>query len=108
MAASRALYPVLFMNWLYRFALIFSFVFLPVLPRVMSQEALEIKGDQDSAEPTPIPRQGWEHVPSSSEGESQAAATPKPKKKSGMADNVHEMSPEEFKRMGLDKLSPAE
>ena len=104
MVASRTLLPRLLMNWFYRSALISSLVLLPVVPRAMSQEGLEIKGDQSSAEPTPIPRQGWEHVPA----EGEAEATPKPKKKVGSANSVQEMSPEEFKRMGLDKLSPAE
>ncbi|HEY4284810.1 MAG TPA: hypothetical protein VGM62_17240 [Chthoniobacterales bacterium] len=86
------------MNWFIRALLMLALIVLPAVPRLVSQEALEIKGDQDSAGPTPIPRQGWEH----------AEATPKPKKKSGMAGDVQEMSPAEFKRMGLDKLSPAE
>jgi len=95
------------MNWLYRSALILSLVFLPVVPRLMSQEALEIKGDQD-AEPTPIPEKKARNPEPPAEGEAEAEQTPKPKKKSGPANNVQEMSPEEFKRMGLDKLSPAE
>ena len=89
------------MKWFSRFLVLFCLAAGPVVPRVWSQEAIETG-------PTPIPRQGWEHVPT--EGEAETAATPKPKKKSGMAglNNVNEMSPEEFKRMGLDKLSPAE
>src|SRR3954452_7912369 len=95
------------MKWLSRVLVLFCLATSPVAPRVWSQEALGIKGDQESAGPTPIPRQGWENVPSA-ESQSDAAVTPKPKKKSGTASNVQEMSPAEFKRMGLDKLSPAE
>jgi len=87
------------MNWLFRFLLLLALPTLPAISRLHAQEAMEIHGDQDSS--TTPPAEG--------PTETDAEATPKPKKKAkGSAENVQEMSPEEFKRMGLDKLSPAE
>jgi hypothetical protein len=74
---------------------------LAVAARVVAQEAL----DTMSAEPTPIGERSRPSPPA--EGESDADAEPKPTKKKS-ANTVGEMSPEEFKRAGLDKLSPEE
>src|SRR5438045_4613182 len=97
------------LNWFLRAPLILALVVLPVAPRLFGQEALEIRADQDSsAEPTPIPERTQPAAPA--EGESDTEATPKPKKKSGdqPIKSVQEMSPDEFKKAGLDKLSPDE
>ena len=98
------------MNWFLRPLLLVALLVLPAAPRLFSQEALEIRGDQDSsAEPTPIPERTKPAPPA--EGESDAEATPKPKKKRAPgepAKSVEEMTPDEFKKAGLDKLSPDE
>ncbi|HJT81673.1 MAG TPA: hypothetical protein VJ719_10780 [Chthoniobacterales bacterium] len=72
-----------------------------------AQEALEIRGDQEgaAAEPTPIRERSEPAPPAEGESEAEPEATPKKKKP---ANTVQEMSPEEFKRAGLDKLSPEE
>ena len=98
------------MNSFPRSVLILALVVLPVTPRLFSQEALEIRADQDSsAEPTPIPERTAKPEPPA-EGESEAETTPKPKKRSKdeSIKSVQEMSPDEFKKAGLDKLSPDE
>ena len=96
------------MNRFLRLLVILAFVLLPLSPRLFSQEALEIRGDQDSAEPTPIPDRTRPAPPA--EGETDSEATPKPKKRAPgePAKSVQEMSPDEFKKAGLDKLSPDE
>src|SRR5207249_11903335 len=88
--------------------IIVAFAILPLSPRLFAQEALEIRADQESAEPTPITEHTRPAPPA--EGESDAEATPKPKKRAPgePAKSVQEMSPYEFKNAGLDKLSPAE
>jgi hypothetical protein len=87
--------------------LILALVVWSAGPRLGAQEALEIRADQDSsAEPTPIPERTREPKPPA-EGEEQGEATPAKKKSTGLK-NVDEMSPDEFKKAGLDKLSPAE
>src|SRR4051812_16969738 len=78
--------------------------------RAGAQEALEIRGDQDApaTEPTPIPERTAEPRPPA---ESDAEAEAKPKKKApkeGEITDVQQMSPDQFKKAGLDKLSPAE
>jgi hypothetical protein len=98
------------MNSFPRALLILALVVLPVTLRLFSQEALEIRADQDSsAEPTPIPERTAKPEPPA-EGESEAETTPKPKKRSKdePIKSVQEMSPDEFKKAGLDKLSPDE
>jgi len=98
---------LLYMNRLVRLFSIFALLVLPVTVRLHAQEALEIRADQDSsAEPTPIPEPSSKPQPPA-ESDAEAEATPK-KKKATTAKSVQEMSPEEFKRMGLDKLSPDE
>jgi hypothetical protein len=75
-------------------------------PRLAAQESLEIRADQDApTEPTPIPERTREPKPPA-ESDSEAPE-PTPKKK-GPAKSVQEMSPDEFKKAGLDKLSPDE
>jgi hypothetical protein len=88
------------MNLLFRALLIVALIALPAFPQLVAQQALEIRGDQDT-EPTPIP----EKTP-----EPEASPQEKPKKKSADTPlkNVQEMSPDEFKKAGLDKLSPDE
>ena len=72
---------------------------------ISAQEALDIRGDQEppTAEPTPIRERSEPAPPAEDESEPEEA----PKKKKAVS-NVQEMSPEEFKRAGLDKLSPEE
>ncbi len=87
------------MTLLYRVSLILCVAALTFGSRAVAQEAL----DSMSAEPTPIRERSQPAPPA--EGESEAEATPHKKK---AASSVGEMSPEEFKRAGLDKLSPEE
>ena len=91
------------MNWFPRILIVLSVVILVAVLRADAQEALGIQ-----AEPTPIPdRTSQPEAPA--ESASATDSTPTPKKKSkGPATSVEEMSPDEFKRMGLDKLSPDE
>src|SRR5690242_2669804 len=96
------------MNRFNRLFLTLSLFSLPMIASLRSQEALEIKGDQDSsAEPTPIPEHKAREPKPPAESESEPEATPK-KKAKGPAKTVEEMSPDEFKKAGLDKLSPDE
>lgn len=85
----------------YRASLIICVAALTFGSRVVAQEAL----DNMSAEPTPIGERSQPAPPAEGESEAAAEATPKKKKP---ANSVGEMSPEEFKRAGLDKLSPEE
>src|SRR5437868_391508 len=96
------------MTFIYRAFFFVVCAAFAIVVRVSAQEALEIRADQDSTEPTPIPEATKVAPPA--EGESDAEATPKPKKRSKdePIKNVKEMSPEEFKKAGLDKLSPDE
>lgn len=81
------------------FLLLALFIF-PGLPRLVAQEAVEITADS-SPEPTPIEE-----------------ATPTPKKKpkakaepqeaESSKKDIENMSPDDFKKAGLDKLSPEE
>ena len=93
------------MNWFYRGVLAFALL-VSTGPFLICQEAIEIRPDQQSAEPTPIPERASEPAPPA-ESDAEAEATPK-KKAKGPAQSVQEMDPAEFKRMGLDKLSPDE
>ena len=88
------------MNWISRTLLLLALTALPAISRVHGQEALEIKGDQDSSTTSERPA-----PPAESDTEEEAKPT---KKAKGPAKSVEEMNPEEFKRMGLDKLSPDE
>jgi hypothetical protein len=91
-------------------AIILSGLIAPSISR--GQEALEIRGDQDAPSTAPTPRQRSTEPDAPAESdttsasESEGEATPK-KKKAGV-NNVQEMSPDEFKKAGLDKLSPDE
>jgi hypothetical protein len=81
----------------------------PLTSRLFSQEALEIRGDQENPEPTPIPQKKTKQPEPPAESDSESPQpTPKKKPKEKGLTNVQEMSPEEFKRAGLDKLSPDE
>ena len=94
------------MNSFYRVLSIVCIATLAIASKVFSQEALEIRGNQDvSAEPTPIRERTEPAPPAEGQSESEAEAAPKKKK---AANTVQEMSPDEFKKAGLDKLSPEE
>ena len=87
--------------------LLFSLLLLLLVSRLRAQEAVEIRGDQENPEPTPIRQRAAADAEPPAESDADAEATPK-KKSKGAPTSVEEMSPEEFKRMGLDKLSPDE
>src|SRR4051812_23511966 len=98
---------LLIMISLRRALLVFALVLWSAGPRLVAQEALEIRADQDSStEPTPIPERTREPKPPAEGTDAEATATPA--KKKGPVKNVQEMSPDEFKKAGLDKLSPDE
>jgi hypothetical protein len=90
-----------------RTLLALAFATLLGLTRVSAQE-IEIPAGQDaSAEPTPIPETRSREPKPPAEGEAEPEATPEKKKKEP-AKTVEEMNPDEFKKAGLDKLSPDE
>ena len=95
------------MNWFYRVLLLIAFVVLPTAPRVFAQEAVEIRGDQDSPESSPSSQTVTKPEPPAESDTETSEQKPK-KKPKGVATSVQEMNPDEFKRAGLDKLSPAE
>jgi len=83
-----------------------------LVPRMSwSQEALEIRADQESAEPTPIPETTAKpkrepQPPAESESEEEK---PKKKQKEQSASSLQDsMTADDFKKAGLDKLSPDE
>ena len=109
------------MTLFYRAFSIVCIATLAIASVVSAQEALEIRGNEDSSstdtpdlstwparpEPTPIKENSEPARPAPpAEGE-ESEAEPAPKKKKE-SNTVQEMSPEEFKRAGLDKLSPEE
>jgi hypothetical protein len=96
-----------------RLPLTVAFLAFVALPITHAQEALEIRGDQDAPSTSPTP--GHRAAEPDAPAESDTTATPgpegeapTPKKKKAPVDNVQEMSPDEFKKAGLDKLSPDE
>jgi len=97
------------MSFFYRVVFVAGLVVVAMTSPAPAQQALEIRGDQDAplGEPTPIPERTARPEPPA-ESETDAEATPAPKKKKASVDNVQEMSPDEFKKAGLDKLSPDE
>jgi hypothetical protein len=97
------------MTFFYRSLFVLALAVVAVAPRLFAQEAMEIRGDQDapSTESTPnSPKRAEPQPPAESEADANAEA-PKPKKKKP-AESVEEMSQDEFKKAGLDKLSPDE
>jgi hypothetical protein len=99
------------MTFFYRGFLVLVLAALAIAPRLVAQEAVEIRGDQDSpsTEPTPISERTAEpRPPAESEADANAAAEPQKPKKKKPANTVEEMSQDEFKKAGLDKLSPDE
>src|SRR4051812_21666599 len=101
------------MKLFYRSLFAVAILCLAAGPEVVAQEALEIKGDQDSpvsSEPTPIPERTHKRAPeppAESATQSEAEAAPKKKAKETPS-TVEEMDPAAFKKAGLDKLSPEE
>src|SRR5689334_333757 len=101
------------MRQIYRVSLAILLTSLFGIVPTRGQEALEIRGDQDSPSATPALRHRSAEPDAPAESDTTAAAEPEgeapaPKKKKAPADNIQEMSPEEFKKAGLDKLSPDE
>jgi hypothetical protein len=82
-----------------------AFLLLPCLSR--AQEALEIRADQNGPEPTPIPEKTAKpEAPAESPSEEE---TPKKRTKEQSASSLQDsMTSDEFKKAGLDKLSPDE
>ena len=108
MLACANIYTSTLVTWFFRALLILGLVVWPVVPRLAAQGALEIRGDQDAPEPTPIPETTTKPEPPAEPPSEEAEAKPKKKSREGPPGSVEEMSSEEFKKAGLDKLSPAE
>src|SRR4051812_7581395 len=84
-----------------RLLLLLAVAIVPGTLTLRAQDAVEIRGDQDSSTTS-------DRLEPPAESDTAEEAQQPKKKAKGPAKSVEEMNPEEFKRMGLDKLSPDE